>query len=109
MKLDNWRSRSVIPHKENEPAQRVYQRFDFERVPDFEENNLYLMAHKLVTKAMTRGFTIKIFVPNGSADGLRIVEKSNWSGRGIVCPRADYADNKKRPDFQSTGVYILIR
>ena len=34
-------------HKENEPAQRVYQRFDFERVPDFEENNLYLMAHKL--------------------------------------------------------------
>lgn len=57
---------------------------------------------------MTRGFTIKIFVPNGSADGLRIVEKSNWSGRGIVCPRADYADNKKRPDFQSTGVYILI-
>ena len=57
---------------------------------------------------MTRGFTIKIFVPNGSADGLRIVEKSNWSGRGIVCPRADYADNKKRPDFHSTGVYILI-
>ena len=57
---------------------------------------------------MTRGFTIKIFVPDGSADGLRLVEKSNWSGRGIVCPRADYGVNKKRPDFDSTGVYILI-
>ena len=57
---------------------------------------------------MTRGFTIKIFVPDGSADGLRVVEKSNWSGRGVVCPRADYAENKVRPDFRSTGVYILI-
>lgn len=57
---------------------------------------------------MPRGFTIKIFVPDGSADGLRIVEKSNWSGRGVVCPRADYAVNKNRPDFQSTGVYVLI-
>lgn len=57
---------------------------------------------------MPRGFIIKIFVPDGSAEGLRIVEKSNWSGRGVVCTRADYADNKNRPDFRSTGVYILI-
>ena len=45
---------------------------------------------------MQRGFTIKIFVPGGSVDGLRIVEKSNWNGRGIVCPRANYADYKTR-------------
>ena len=34
-------------HKENVAAQRVYQRFEFERVPGFEENDLYLMSHKL--------------------------------------------------------------
>ena len=56
---------------------------------------------------MPRGFTIKIFVPSGAADGLRIVEKSNWSGRGVVCPRSVYPDNKGRPDFGSTGIYIL--
>ncbi len=56
---------------------------------------------------MNRGFTIKIFVP-GAADGLRIVEKSNWSGKGIICPRSIYPDSKGRPDFATTGIYILI-
>ena len=57
---------------------------------------------------MPRAFTIKIFVPDGAPDGVRIVEKSNWSGRGIVCPRSTYPDSKKRADFCSTGIYILI-
>ncbi len=26
-----------------------------------------------------RPFSIRIFVPNGDPDGLRIVEKSNWT------------------------------
>ncbi len=34
-------------HKDNVAAQKVYQRFDFVRLPEFEENNLYLMPHKL--------------------------------------------------------------
>jgi hypothetical protein len=33
------------------------------------------------------GFSLRIFLPDGSPDGLRLVEKSNWTGRGIVCPR----------------------
>ncbi len=57
---------------------------------------------------MSRGFTIKIFVPGNAAEGFRVVEKSNWSGRGIVCPRATYPDHKNRRDFGTTGVYILI-
>ncbi len=39
---------------------------------------------------------------------LTVVEKSNWSGRGVFCPRSVYPENKKRPDFHSTGVYILV-
>ena len=34
-------------HKDNLAAQAVYERFDFERVPGFEENDLLLMSHKL--------------------------------------------------------------
>jgi len=55
-----------------------------------------------------RGYSIRIYLPDGIADGLKIVEKSNWSGRGVVCPRALFADSKSRAEFSQTGVYILI-
>ena len=29
---------------------------------------------------MTRPFSIRIFLPGGDPDGLRVVEKSNWTG-----------------------------
>jgi SAM-dependent methyltransferase len=40
-------------------------------------------------------------------DGLRIIEKSNWTGRGIVCPRPLFAEAKSRDEFGKTGVYLL--
>lgn len=55
----------------------------------------------------TRGFSIRIFVADGTPDGLRIVEKSNWTGRGVVCPRSQFRDTKSRPEFGRTGVYVL--
>ncbi len=55
-----------------------------------------------------RGFSIRIYLPDGTADGLKIVEKSNWSGRGVVCPRALFAESKGRDEFSRTGIYILI-
>jgi hypothetical protein len=54
-----------------------------------------------------RGFSIRIFLPDGIPDGLRIVEKSNWTGRGVVCPRSQFPSAKSRPEFGKTGVYIL--
>ena len=54
------------------------------------------------------GFTIDIFFPNNTPDGLRIVEKSNWTGRGIVCPRAKFIEYKSRLEFAKAGVYILV-
>ena len=41
-------------------------------------------------------------------DGLRLVEKSNWVGLGIICPRGRYAKVKKRDEFSQSGVYILV-
>ncbi len=53
------------------------------------------------------GFSIRIFLPDGTADGIRTVEKSNWIGRGIVCPRSRFPTAKDRPEFNRPGVYLL--
>lgn len=55
-----------------------------------------------------RGFSIKIFIPDGTPEGLKVVEKSNWTGRGMVCPRAKFAEAKSRSEFARTGVYVLV-
>ena len=55
-----------------------------------------------------RPFKIQIFVAEGVPDGLRIVEKSNWIGQGIVCPRGRWPHVKSRSDFDKSGVYILV-
>lgn len=52
-------------------------------------------------------FTIKIFVPDGDPDGVRIIDKMNWTGVGIVFPRTKWPEIKKRSEFDKTGVYIL--
>jgi hypothetical protein len=52
-------------------------------------------------------FSLRIFVLGGEFEGLRIVEKSNWTGRGLVCPRATFPKAKGRPEFGRTGVYVL--
>lgn len=53
-------------------------------------------------------FSLRIFVADGDPDGLRIVERSNWIGRGIVFPRALLPSIKQRSEFGHTGVYLLI-
>ena len=55
-----------------------------------------------------RAFSLRIFLPDGSPDGLKLVEKTNWSGEGVVCPRPLLPQKKARPEFLRTGVYILI-
>ena len=52
-------------------------------------------------------FSVRIFIPSGEPEGMRIVEKSNWSGHGIVFPRPLMAEARKRPELARTGVYVL--
>ena len=59
-------------------------------------------------KAPQRPFSIRIFVPDGDPDGLRLVEKSNWTGLGVVFNRTIYRQSVVRPEFDKTGVYILV-
>ncbi|HVC78832.1 MAG TPA: GIY-YIG nuclease family protein [Candidatus Micrarchaeaceae archaeon] len=35
------------------------------------------------------------------------MEKSNWTGQGLICPRSSYATAKRREQFSKPGVYLL--
>jgi hypothetical protein len=61
-----------------------------------------------MTQPKSRPFSIKIYLPDGTPEGLRIVERSNWTGCGVVCPRAVFAEAKKRDEFEKMGVYVLV-
>ena len=50
------------------------------------------------------GFSIRIFLPDATPDGLKLVEKSNRSGLGVVCPRSLFAEKKAQAEFARTGV-----
>jgi hypothetical protein len=56
---------------------------------------------------MADPFTLRIFVPDGDPDGLRIIDQFNWTGCGIVFPRERWGAIKSRPEFSRMGVYIL--
>jgi hypothetical protein len=53
-------------------------------------------------------YSIKIFLPGSDPDGLRIIEKSNWSGSGLVVPRSLFGEAKQRKELARTGVYVLV-
>lgn len=57
---------------------------------------------------MIRPFSIRIFVPAGDPDGIRTIEKSNWTGCGIVIPRSLFGEARSRKELSRTGVYVLI-
>ena len=57
---------------------------------------------------MANPFTLKIFVVNGDPDGLRLVERSNWTGKAVMFPRAIFTEVRSRDEFNQTGVYLLL-
>ncbi len=57
---------------------------------------------------MGKPFTIRIFVPDGDPEGVRIIDRMNWTGLGITFPREKWPEIKKRQEFGKTGVYILV-
>lgn len=57
---------------------------------------------------MTKPYSIRIFLPAGDPDGIRVIEKSNWNGSGLVFPRSLFGDAKSRRELERTGVYVLV-
>jgi hypothetical protein len=57
---------------------------------------------------MSDPFTIRIFVPDGDPEGVRLIDRMNWTGLGIVFPRSKWPDVRQRTEFTRAGVYILV-
>jgi hypothetical protein len=55
-----------------------------------------------------RGFSVRVFLPGGDPDGIKVVEKSNWTGSGLVVPRSLFGEAKARPELERAGVYVLV-
>lgn len=57
---------------------------------------------------MANPFTIEIFSTTGDPQGIRIIQKSNWSGVGVVFPRESIVEVIKEDHAKRPGVYILV-
>lgn len=55
-----------------------------------------------------RGVSVRVFLADGTPEGLRVVEKSNWTGIATMCARAQYPEMRIRDEFSKPGVYVLI-
>ena len=56
---------------------------------------------------MPDAFTLRMFVPDGDPEGVRFIDRMNWTGLGIVFPRSKWPEVRNRAEFGRTGVYIL--
>jgi hypothetical protein len=51
--------------------------------------------------------TIKLFLPDGDAKGLRTAEISNWTGKALAAPRTELDRLVAREECEKAGVYVL--
>ena len=56
---------------------------------------------------MSDAFTLRIFVSDGDPEGVRFIDRMNWTGLGIVFPRSKWPEIKSRAEFGRTGIYIM--
>jgi hypothetical protein len=54
-----------------------------------------------------KSFSVRIFLQDGHVNGVRIVSRSKWSGRGLVIPRVCLAEELGRVELSAPGVYLL--
>jgi len=54
-----------------------------------------------------RPTSIRIFLADGIPEGLRIVEKSNWTGRAVVASRSQLDRAMAREELIQPGIYVL--
>src|SRR5262249_15992125 len=44
-------------------------------------------------------FTIPIFVPDGDPEGVRLIDRMNWTGLGVAFPRSRWMEVRQRSEF----------
>lgn len=55
-----------------------------------------------------KSFAVRIFLQDGTADGVKIIARSKWSGRGMVIPRSALPAEQSREELAAPGVYLLV-
>jgi hypothetical protein len=53
------------------------------------------------------GFTIRIYVPEGDPEGVRIIDRMASTGLAIIFPRLLWPTIRTRAEFERAGVYVL--
>ena len=54
------------------------------------------------------GRSVRLFLVDGTPQGMRTAEVGNWTGLALVCPRTDLARLSARQEVRRSGVYILV-
>ncbi|MFI9152429.1 GIY-YIG nuclease family protein [Streptomyces sp. NPDC053367] len=58
--------------------------------------------------AQQRGASIRIFLIDGTPQGMRLVERIGWTGCCLSFSRSDYGRARHRAELQRSGVYVLV-
>jgi hypothetical protein len=56
----------------------------------------------------TFGKSIRVFLTNGTVNGIITSELVNWTGKLMVASRTDLSNLLSRPETQQTGIYFLV-
>ncbi|HYI02612.1 GIY-YIG nuclease family protein [Hyalangium sp.] len=54
------------------------------------------------------GRSVRLFLVDGTPQGLRTAEVGMWTGQAMVAPRTELTRLGKREEIQNTGVYVLV-
>ena len=57
---------------------------------------------------MSQGRSIRLFLVDGSPNGLLTAEIMNWTGHALTGPRTKLTELVQRPECSRTGIYFLV-
>ncbi|WP_447893967.1 GIY-YIG nuclease family protein [Vreelandella sp. GE22] len=57
---------------------------------------------------MTQGRSIRLFLVDGTPNGLLTAEIMNWTGHVLTGPRTKLSELVQRPECKRTGIYFLV-
>lgn len=57
---------------------------------------------------MSQGRSLRLFLVDGTPNGLLTAEIMNWTGHVLTGPRSKLAELVQRPECARTGVYFLV-
>jgi hypothetical protein len=63
----------------------------------------------MASTAASNGVSIRIFLPDGNPEGIRLIFKANWTGIAVASPRSRYPEVRlARDELLRPGVYVLV-